>query len=96
MAMNKEALIKAVAEKTGTTQKAARAFVDAFADVLVEAVELHEGVDLTGIFKIEVRPVAAREKRNPQTGEIIRKEAGHKVHVRPMSRLKNAVSVIEA
>ena len=70
--MNKADLIAAIATKTGDTKKVAEAFVNAFVDVVTEALVEGEKVQLVGFGSFEVRKRAARKGRNPQTKEEIK------------------------
>ena len=70
--MNKAELIDAMAKKAGLSKKDAEAAVKAFTDVV--AAELKKGgkVQLVGFGTFEVAKRAAREGKNPQTGEKIK------------------------
>ena len=70
--MNKAELIAAIAAKTGETKKAAEDTVNAFVDVVTEALKGGEKVQLVGFGSFEVRKRAARKGRNPQTKEEIK------------------------
>ena len=70
--MNKAELIAAIAAKTGDTKKGVEATVNAFVDVVTEALVEGEKVQLVGFGSFEVRKRAARKGRNPQTKEEIR------------------------
>ena len=70
--MNKAELIAAIAAKTGDTKKGAEASVNAFVDVVTEALTEGDKVQLVGFGSFEVRKRAARKGRNPQTKEEIR------------------------
>ena len=70
--MNKAELIAAIAAKTGDTKKAAEASVNAFVDVVTEALVEGDKVQLVGFGSFEVRKRAARKGRNPQTKEEIK------------------------
>ena len=67
--MNKTELVAAVAEQAGLSKKDAEAAVKAFTDVV--AAELKNGgkVQLVGFGTFEVSERAARDGRNPRTGE---------------------------
>ena len=67
--MNKADLIAAIAAKTGETKKAAEASVNAFVDVVTDALKKGDKVQLVGFGSFEVRKRAARKGRNPQTKE---------------------------
>ena len=70
--MNKAELVAALAEKTGDTKKASETAVNAFIDVVTEALKKGEKVQLVGFGSFEVRKRAARKGRNPQTKEEIK------------------------
>mgnify|MGYP001625901133 FL=1 len=70
--MNKAELIAAIAAKTGDTKKGVEASVNAFVDVVTEALVEGDKVQLVGFGSFEVRKRAARKGRNPQTKEEIK------------------------
>ena len=67
--MNKTELINAVAEKAEISKKDAKAAVEAAVDVIQEELKKGEKVQLVGFGTFEVSERAAREGRNPLTGE---------------------------
>jgi DNA-binding protein HU-beta len=67
--MNKTELINAVAEKAEVSKKDAKAAVEAVLDVIQEELKKGEKVQLVGFGTFEVSERAAREGRNPLTGE---------------------------
>ncbi|MEG4360210.1 HU family DNA-binding protein [Microcoleus sp. Aus8_D1] len=69
--MNKSELIEAVASKTSTTKKQANAMLDAVLGTIVDAVADGEKVTLVGFGSFESRDRAARNGRNPKTGELM-------------------------
>ena len=70
--MNKAELIAAIAAKTGETKKGAEEAVNAFVDVVTNALVSGDKVQLVGFGSFEVRKRAARKGRNPQTKEEIK------------------------
>ena len=70
--MNKSDLIAAIAAKTGETKKDAEATLNAFIDVVTDALVKGDKVQLVGFGSFEVRKRAARKGRNPQTKEEIK------------------------
>ena len=70
--MNKSDLVAAMAAKTGNTKKSAEETLNAFVDVVTEALVKGEKVQLVGFGSFEVRKRAARKGRNPQTKEEIK------------------------
>ena len=69
---NKQDLIAEVAAKTGLTKKDSERAVNAFGEVVTEFLAKGEKVQLIGFGTFETRERAAREGRNPQTGEAIK------------------------
>ena len=70
--MNKAELVAAVAAKTGETKKSAEESVNAFVEVVTNALTNGDKVQLVGFGSFEVRKRAARKGRNPQTKEEIK------------------------
>ena len=73
--MNKAELVAAIAAKTGDTKKGAEASVNAFVDVITDALAKGDKVQLVGFGSFEVRKRAARKGRNPRTKEEIIKSS---------------------
>ena len=69
--MNKGELIKAIATKTGFSQKDATAAYDAFIASVTEAMKAGEKVQLVGFGTFEVKDVPAKTGINPQTKEAV-------------------------
>ena len=70
--MNKTELIAAMAEQTQLSKKDAEAALKAFIDVVSEELKKGEKVQLVGFGTFEVSERAAREGRNPQSGEVMK------------------------
>ena len=90
--MNKAELIAAIAAKTGDTKKGAEASVNAFVDVVTEALTEGDKVQLVGFGSFEVRKRAARKGRNPQTKEEIKIPASKAPVFKAGKALKDAVN----
>ena len=73
--MNKTELVAAVAEQAGLSRKDAEAAVKAFTDVVADALKNGDKIQLVGFGTFEVSERAAREGRNPKTGESRKIEA---------------------
>lgn len=69
--MNKTELCAAIANKTGIQKKDAEKFTGAFVDVIIEALQQGEKVQIVGFGSFEVKDRPARKARNPRTGEEI-------------------------
>ncbi|AZP05311.1 HU family DNA-binding protein [Jeotgalibaca ciconiae] len=88
---NKAELVERVADKTNLTKKEVTATVDALFEVIQEALQSGEKVQVIGFGNFEVRDRAARKGRNPQTGEEIQIEATKVPAFKPGKALKDAV-----
>ena len=64
-------VINQIAEITGGTKKDAKAHLDAFKQVVVEAIERGEDVKLKGFVDFISQEVAEGTKRNPQDGSEV-------------------------
>ncbi len=69
--MNKTELVDAMAEKTGLSKKDVVAAVDAFQEVVTDALVKREKVALVGFGTFQTSDRSARAGINPKTGEKI-------------------------
>ena len=69
--MNKTELVKAVAEKTGASQVATKEAIEATLAVISETLKKGDNVQLIGFGSFAVKTTAARQGKNPRTGEVI-------------------------
>ena len=69
--MNKTELVAAMAEQAQISKKDAEAALKAFTDVVASELKANGKVQLVGFGTFEVSERAAREGRNPQTGETM-------------------------
>lgn len=69
--MNRMELVAAIAEKSELSKKDAEKALKAFTDVVAEELKKGEKIQLVGFGTFEVSERAAREGRNPQTGETM-------------------------
>lgn len=70
--MNKTELVAALAEKAEVSKKDAEKVLNAFIETVQEAVKADDKVQLVGFGTFESKARAAREGKNPQTGEVIK------------------------
>lgn len=91
MTIKKTQLIQMYADKVGLSKKEAGEHLEALWELLTDLMRKGEKVNVTGfgIFKVANR--AAREGRNPRTGEVIQIKASKKVRFTPSKVLKEAV-----
>ena len=73
--MNKSELIEAMANTASLSKKDAEAALNAYTDVITEALKKGDKVTLVGFGTYETRKRAARTGKNPQTGEAIKIKA---------------------
>jgi DNA-binding protein HU-beta len=77
--MNKTDLIKQVAIQSELTKPQASLAVDAVLESIQQALQNGDSVQLIGFGTFEVRERAAREGRNPHTGEALTQIPASKV-----------------
>ncbi len=73
--MNKQELIKKVAQDAELTQKQAAAALESMMDSVKEAVAAGDRVQLIGFGTFESKKRDARTGRNPRTGKAVKIEA---------------------
>lgn len=90
--MTKDGLVEAVMKATGMeTKAAAQRAVEALFDTIVKMLSRGEEVAVSGFGTFRVAKRAAREGRNPKTGEKIHIAASTKPKFRAGKALKEAV-----
>ena len=89
--MNKSELIEAVASSADVTKAVATKAVDGMLDAVTTALKNGDQVAVTGFGTFEVRERAARQGRNPQTGETIQIKASKVPAFKAGKALKDAV-----
>ena len=89
--MNKSELINAIAA-AGLSKKDAGIALDAAVTAVSEALAKGESVQLVGFGTFSVRERAAREGRNPRTGEIVRIAAAKSPAFKAGKALKDKVN----
>nr|WP_275952195.1 HU family DNA-binding protein [Bacillus cereus group sp. N6] len=90
--MNKTELIQTVAIKTGLKRPQASLAVDSILASIQEALQNGDNVQLIGFGSFEVRERAAREGRNPTTGEALIIPAKKAPAFKAGKQLKEAVN----
>ena len=90
--MNKAELIEAAADKTSLTRKDVGTVVDAVLEVITEALEKGEKVQLVGFGSFDVKDRAQHIGRNPQTKQEIVIPATKAVQFKPGKALKDAAA----
>ncbi len=90
--MNKSELVAAIAAKTELSKKDAEKAVAAFTEVVAEELKKGEKIQLVGFGTFEVSKRAAREGRNPLTGETIKIAASNAPKFKAGKALKDALN----
>jgi DNA-binding protein HU-beta len=90
--MNKTDLADAVAQATDTSKADAANAVDAVLDTITDALKSGDGVQLIGFGNFSVSDRAARQGRNPRTGETIQIAASKQPKFKAGKALKDAVN----
>ena len=90
--MNKTELIAAIAEQADISKKDSEKALKAFIDVVTEALKNDDKVQLVGFGTFEVSKRAAREGRNPQTGQTMKIDACKAPKFKAGKALKDAIN----
>ena len=90
--MNKTDLVNVVADATEKTKKDVDAIVSATLEAIAGALKAGDKVQLIGFGTFEVKSAAAREGRNPKTGETIKIAASKKPAFSASKALKDEIN----
>lgn len=90
--MNTNDLADKVATTTGLTKADARKAVDAVFDTLAATLAAQDEISVAGFGKFVSKATAARDGRNPTTGEAIKIKAGRKAAFSPAKALKDRIA----
>ena len=90
--MNNSDLAEHLSTDHGITKAAARKLVDAVFSAIGDAAVKGEEVSVNGFGKFKVKATAAREGRNPATGEAIKIKASKKLTFAPAKAVKDKLN----
>lgn len=90
--MNKTELVAAMSKETKLSKKDTEAAVNAFIDVVSKELQNGGKIQLVGFGTFEVSERAAREGRNPQTGETMEIKASKAPKFKAGKALKDIVN----
>ena len=90
--MNKTELVAAMANETNLSKKDVEAVLKSFVDVVAKELKNGGKIQLVGFGIFEVSERAAREGRNPQTGETMTIEASKAPRFKAGKALKDMVN----
>lgn len=85
-------MVATVTKKTNVDKKHVEAVLSAFMDIVTETLTAGDKVSLVGFGSFEVSERAAREGRNPATGESIHIGPSKSPKFKPSKNLKEAVN----
>ncbi|HHW4668539.1 MAG TPA: integration host factor subunit alpha [Xylella fastidiosa subsp. multiplex] len=91
MALTKAEMVEHLFDEVGLNKREAKEFVDAFFDLLRDALEQGKEIKLSGFGNFELRCKNQRPGRNPKTGEEIPISARTVVTFRSGQKLKERV-----
>ncbi|QSR19629.1 integration host factor [Novosphingobium sp. KA1] len=90
--MNNSDLADKLGAEAGVTKVDAKKAVDAIFAAIAEAATAGEEISLNGFGKFKVKDSAAREGRNPSTGETIQIAASKKLTFAPAKAIKDRLN----
>ena len=90
--MNKMELVSAIAEKSDLSKRDAEAALNAFTDIVADELKKGEKIQLVGFGTFEVSERAAREGRNPRSGEVMHIAASKAPKFKAGKALKDIVN----
>jgi DNA-binding protein HU-beta len=90
--MNKAELIEAMAESADISKAAAGRALDGMVSAVTEAMKAGDTLSLVGFGTFSVKERAARDGRNPQTGETIKIKASKIPSFKAGKALKDAIN----
>jgi len=90
--MNKSELVSAISEKADVTKAKAAEALDAFIEIIADAITAGDEVRIVGFGTFAVVSRKATEGRNPRTGAVIKIAASKQPKFRPGKALKDQIN----
>jgi DNA-binding protein HU-beta len=90
--MNKSEFVDSVSDLAGLSKAESARAVDAVIETVTQALKKGDTISLVGFGTFTVRARAARDGRNPQTGETIKIKAAKNPAFKAGKALKDAVN----
>jgi integration host factor subunit alpha len=91
MSLTKAEIANHLFDEVGLNKREAKEFVDAYFEIIKDALEVGENVKLSGFGNFQLREKNQRPGRNPKTGEEIPITARRVVTFRPGQKLRARV-----
>ncbi|CAA2931344.1 HU family DNA-binding protein [Arsenophonus endosymbiont of Bemisia tabaci] len=89
--MNKTELINQIAKKADLTKKDSEKALNAFIETMTKVLKTGDDLQLVGFGIFQVKQRAARDGRNPKTGEVLKISAVNLPSFKAGKTLKEAV-----
>ena len=93
--MTKKEIVKAIADELGLTQMAVKEVVQMTFDHIVDTLVDDHRIELRNFGVFEVKRRAARQARNPKTGEPVEVAARYVVAFKPGKEMEERVKLME-
>ncbi|MFH5803479.1 HU family DNA-binding protein [Alienimonas sp. DA493] len=93
--MTKKEIVKAIADELGLTQMAVKEVVQMTFDHIVDTLVDDRRIELRNFGVFEVKRRAARQARNPKTGEPVEVKARYVVAFKPGKEMEERVKLME-
>ncbi len=90
--MNKGEFINYISEKNSCTKVEAEKVIDMFTSSVIDAIATGNEISLVGFGNFSISKVAARDGRNPRTGEALKIAAYNQPKFKVGQKLKDAVN----
>jgi nucleoid DNA-binding protein len=90
--MNKGEFINYISEKNSCTKVEAEKVIDMFTSSVIDAIAAGNEISLVGFGNFSISKVAARDGRNPRTGEALKIAAYNQPKFKVGQKLKDAVN----
>ncbi len=90
--MNKGEFVNHIAEQHTCTKVEAEKVIDMFTSSVIDAIGDGNEISLVGFGNFSVSKVAARDGRNPRTGEVLKIAAYNQPKFKVGQKLKDAVN----
>ena len=90
--MNKGEFINYISEKNSCAKVEAEKVIDMFTSSVIDAIAAGNEISLVGFGNFSVSKVAARDGRNPRTGEALEIAAYNQLKLKVGQKLKSAVN----
>lgn len=89
----KKEMVEALATKKNISKAKAKEMIEDVLGVMEELImdETHDGLDVYGLVKFEVKEIAEKTARNPKTSETVIVPAHNQIKAKMSSKIKKAV-----